>query len=236
MSDLRATFIEQIPRTQTVRSFRFSVNEKINFRPGQFLQVIFDEANPQNKDLNKYLSFSCAPGKDYVEVTKRISESSFSKRLTDLKKGDSVLFKAPLGNCVFENQFEKIGFLIGGIGITPVISILEYISDKHLATDACLIYANKNEKDIAFEKELDAWSRANNHIHLIYTIDQCDPASQKYCSGAISKEFLMEHGCDFSDRVVFISGPPGMVRAMKDICLDIGCIKERIRAESFIGY
>ena len=67
------------------------------------------------------------------------------------------LLMPPFGNCVFKDEYRKIGFLIGGIGITPVISIIEYIVDRSLATDVLLLYSNKTQEDIAFRRELDAW-------------------------------------------------------------------------------
>ena len=82
--------------------------------------------------MNKYLSFSSSPTNDYIEVTKRLSDSVFSQKLKALKPSDEVLLKGPSGNCVLKEEYKKIGFLIGGIGITPVISMIEYIVDKKL--------------------------------------------------------------------------------------------------------
>jgi ferredoxin-NADP reductase len=79
MKEVKVKFIEKIKRTPSVTSFRFLPAEKIDFIPGQFLQIIFDEKNRGNKDLNKYLSFSCSPQRDYIEITKRLSESEFSE-------------------------------------------------------------------------------------------------------------------------------------------------------------
>ena len=42
--------------------------------------------------MNKYLSFSCAPGKGYIEVTKRLSNSEFSQSLKNLKINDSSYY------------------------------------------------------------------------------------------------------------------------------------------------
>ena len=58
MKEMRVRLIERIKRTKTIESFRFQSKEKIDFIPGQYCQVIFDEAKRENKDLNKYLSMS----------------------------------------------------------------------------------------------------------------------------------------------------------------------------------
>jgi len=217
-------FLEAIKRTEAIKSFRFSCDERVDFLPGQFTQLIFDEKNAQNRDLNKYLSFSCAPGKGYIELTKRISESEFSKQLNGLKSGDAVFFKPPMGNCVFKDDYKKLAFLIGGIGITPVISMIEYVIEIKIDTDIYLLYSNRSTEDTAFRKELDAWKGQNANIRIVYT------------AGRINKDMVTQHISDLKERIVFMFGPPAMVDAMKGICFEAGCDKDKVMAENFIGY
>ncbi len=40
----------------------------------------------------------------------------------------------------------------------------------------------------------------------------------------------------FTERVVFIFGPPSMVEAMKDICVEGGVLEYSIKTEVFLGY
>lgn len=236
MQLLRVKLIDKIERTSDVVSFRFSSGEKPDFIPGQFLQLIFDEPNQSNKELNKYLSFSSSPTKDYIEVTKRLSSSQFSQKLRSLKPKDEVLIKAPLGSCVFKEEYKKIGFLIGGIGITPVISIIEYVIDKKLDTDIILLYSNRTEEDIAFRKELDYWQSLNNKIKIVYTLTDCRPKDRECISGRINEELVRNKIDGLYERIFFIFGPPSMVEAMSKLCLGLGCEKENIKAENFIGY
>ncbi len=238
MKETRGTLIEKIERTGTIESFRFKPEEKIDFLPGQFLQVIFDEKDRNNRLLNKHLSFSCAPQNDYIEVTKRLSQSEFSQRLRQLREGDAVLFKAPMGNCVFKDEYHNIGFLIGGIGITPVVSIVEYILKKQLNTNICLLYSNRVEHDIAFKSELDYWQRTHPHLlHVLYVVSDCEPVDKRCMIGTINKDIVASHMSDWQERMIFAFGPPAMVSAMKNICLEeLSCNKELIKTEIFMGY
>lgn len=211
MEEIRARLLEVIERTSTIKSFRLAPEKRIDFIPGQFLQVIFDEANKGNKELNKYLSFSASPTKEYIEVTKRLSDSLFSQKLKNLKINSEVLLKAPFGQCIFKDDYKKIGFLIGGIGVTPVISIIEYINDKKLNTDVALFYSNKTEDDIAFKQELDYWRSINKNIKVYYTVTESAPKDKTYISGHIDKKLLGEKMPDLGERIVFIFGPPRMV-------------------------
>ena len=232
---IEAILIERIDRAKNIASFRFRTKERIDFLPGQFTQLIFDVENSANRELNKYLSFSSSPTKDYIEVTKRLTESEFSKRLENLKPGDSLLLKSPMGNCVFNEEDKQIAFLVGGIGITPVISIIEYIVDEKLDVDIVVFYSSRTE-DIAFRNQLDNWQKSHNNIQIFYTITDCEPKDKQCLSGAINEDLVKQRMGNCCGRTVFIFGPPAMVEAMKNLCFRVGCDKSAIKAEKFIGY
>jgi glycine betaine catabolism B len=236
MKLLQAVFTARIKRTSTVESFRFQLEEKLDFEPGQFLKIIFDQNDLNNKKLNKYLSFSASPEKDYVEVTKRLSESDFSNLLKSLNPGDKIMIQGPMGNCVFKDDYAKIGFLVGGIGITPVISIFEYIVSRKLNTDIILMYSNRQESEIAFRPELDNWKKALSSLNIVYTLTDCLPEDQVCIHGQIDGKLIQERIKDIKLRRLFIYGPPAMVAAMKKICIDCGSSQDLILAENFIGY
>lgn len=236
MKELKGRLIEKIARTPSVESFRFTLPERIAFIPGQFTRLIFDEGNRDNKGLNKFLSFSSSPDNTYIEVTKRLSSSLFSQHLKNLKINDQVLFQLPMGNCVFKDEYRNIGFLIGGIGITPVISIIEYIVERKIPTDIVLVYSNRTDEDIAFKAELDRWKTENANLTIYYLVSECEPKDKTCIHGTITKELLSEKICDLKERTFFIFGPPKMVEAMKSLSLELGCGPGNIKTESFIGY
>ena len=235
MNLFKVKFKERVKRTDTTESFRFIPEQKPNFIPGQFLQVIFDPANSGNQLLNKYLSFSASPERGYFEFTKRLSDSDFSNRLKALQPKDEVWLKGPLGNCVFREEQPKIGFLIGGIGITPVISILEYIIDRKLKTDVVLLYSNRTEEEIAFKPEIDRWRKENSNLKVFYTLTDCQPKDAECLYGFIDENVLTTRMPDAQDRAIFIFGPPDMVKAMFEVCLK-NVRREQIKTENFFGY
>lgn len=236
MEAQKVKLIERIKRTPTVESFRFLAEKKINFLPGQFLQLIFDPGNPDNRELNKYLSFSASPAREYIEVTKRLSDSQFSARLKNLRIEDEVYLKGPLGGCVFKEEYQRVAFLIGGIGITPVIAIMEYIVEKKLNNDAILLYSNRSEDEIAFKKELDYWQANHANLKIIYVVTDCRPKDNRCIFGRIDKNLFLERIDAIAERQFFIFGPPKMVEVMQDVCLNAGGRRENIKTENFIGY
>lgn len=241
MQNIYAKLTERIKRTNTVESFRFEQDQpgndsRFDFLPGQFCRVMFDEVVKNNTELNKYLSFSSAPGKKYFEITKRLSESEFSQKLKELRPGSRVNFQMPMGNCVYKDEYSQIAFLIGGIGITPAISIIEYLVEKKLNTKVTLLYANRSEDEIAFRPELDDWQKTNPNIEVCYTVSQKSCAESVCREGAIDVIFCRESIEDLHNRKIFVYGPPAMVDAMKLLSKQLGCRKEHLLTENFIGY
>lgn len=231
MKVIHGRFKERVPRTPTVYSFRFKLEEKVNFIPGQFMEVIFGE----DEDLKHFLSFSSPPGKDYIEFTKRLSLSKFSQRLRQLNVGDEALFRLPFGNCVFKDEYRRVGFLIGGIGITPVISILGYIEGRGLKTDVFLIYGNRDIQEIAFKKELDDW-KERMALKVVYLVDEGGFTVPDVREGKIDKELLQKYVQELKDRVNFVFGPPKMVTAVIALLREMGIEEDKVKWEGFTGY
>jgi ferredoxin-NADP reductase len=145
--------------------------------------------------------------------------------------------QAPFGNCTFSPDYAKIAFIIGGIGITPVISIIENIAYNKFSAEMALFYSNKNDGNIAFRKELDAWSAENNSLlKVFYAITDCPPRDPSCFYGRIDRGFIESRDAAFKERMIFIFGPPVMVRAMDELCREIGCPAGMVRKESFTGY
>jgi ferredoxin-NADP reductase len=237
METIKTTFIEKIERTPTVTSFRFTLTTPFHFLPGQFVKVLFNRAEPSDSRLNKALSLSSSPLKPWIELTKRISKSEFSKHLLALQKGDSLYLQGPMGNCVLKEEYQKICFLVGGIGITPVISILEYSAEKKLPIQFSLFYSNRSKEEIAFKEELEQLQKRNLHLKIIHTITECPPLEKKECDhGYINSKLVSGNLSDPETNLFFLFGPPQMVKAMQSVCQELGCHREMLKMEYFTGY
>lgn len=236
MLEFDARITDIIQRTQGIKSFRFAVEEGVTFKPGQFFSVAIDiDGGVQSK----YFSFSNSPTeKGYVEFTKRITESPFSRTLDKFKPGDTARLKLPYGNFTFEGEHKKIAMLSGGIGITPLRSMCKYIVDKGLDTDVVLIYGNNTDKDIAFMDDLDAMAAAARKMKVVYTLTS--PDVDGMCLGRrgyIDDRMIAEEMPDYKERIFFICGPPLMVKCLIEILEDkLSIPKDNIKRENFAGY
>ena len=198
-----ASITEVIRRTYNVKSFRFSLPEMVEFMPGQYLLVTL-EINGQR--LIKGLSISSSPTEnEYVEFTKKLTQSDFSKKLDGLKAGDKIQVKLPLGKFTFSGEYPKIAFLSGGIGITPIRSICKFSADKRLAASIILVYSNSAPQDIAFKDDFDAMQKQNPSLKVIHTITVPQEAGNLgYLRGYINKEMIQQVILDYAQRKFYL--------------------------------
>jgi len=226
-----------IQRTHNVKSFRFKIKEDVDFKPGQFFFVTL---KIDGTERTKHFSFSNSPTeKGYVEFTKRITDSEFSKALNRLNIGDWARLKMPYGSFTFEGEYEKIAFLSGGIGITPIRSICKFATDSILPTDMVLLYGNNREEDIIFRKDLDDMQAVNKNLRIVYTLTSPDIDRKTWQGriGYIDDKMIKEEISDFNERVFYICGPPRMVESLINILRNkLGVQQDKIKIENFVGY
>jgi len=233
ITELETKIKEIIPRTYNVKSFRLEIKDGLDFKAGQFLQV----ALKTNPELKRYLSISSSPTeKGYIEFTKKITESEFSKTLDSLKIGDPVIIKYPFGNFILQESYSKIAFLSGGIGITPIRSICKYVVDKQSDIDIVLVYANRTINDIAFREDFDEMQRQYSKLKVVHMLSQLAEGFKSKV-GRINSQMIKEEIPDYAERKFYLCGPPAMVEAMQKILVDeLALPKENIITENFQGY
>jgi len=232
-TELEVKIKEIIQRTSDVKSFRLEVQDGKDFKAGQFCCVSLKTET----ECKRYLSISSSPTeKGYIEFTKKITQSDFSKVLDSLKPGDVIKVQYPFGRFTLDEPNAKIAFLSGGIGITPIRSISKFVVDKNLGTDIILIYANRSIKDIVFKEDFELMQRYYSKLKVTHVLSE--PASGFICVvGLINAQVIKNEVPDFLERKFYICGPPSMVEAMKKILLDeLVLSKENIITEQFQGY
>jgi len=233
MEELEVKIKEIIQRAPKVKSVRLDIPQALEFKAGQFCCVWLKS----EKECKRYLSISSSPTeKGYIEFTKKITESNFSKILNDLKAGDSLKIQFPFGKFTLDDPGAKIAFLSGGIGITPIRSICKYTVDKKLGTDIILIYANRSFEDIVFKEDFDLMQKEYPKLKVAHVL--CEPAPGfKSTIGLINAQIIKDEVPDYANRKFYICGPPAMVEAMEKILIEeLVLPKDNIITENFAGY
>jgi predicted ferric reductase len=203
---------------QQMEKFKVEAGQFMIFR---FLQKSFwTQAHP--------FSLSWAPnGRELRLTSKKLGD--FTKELPNIKVGTQVLIDGPHG--VFTEKLitkDKLLFIAGGIGITPIRSMLESLGNRF--PDKVLLYSNKTPADTVLGGEiLDLSEKYGFKAVNIYSDEKVDGAE----FGRLDKDMLAKLVPDIASRDIFLCGPPPMMIALRNALVLLGVPKNQIHFERF---
>ena len=228
-----------VPETPNVKTFRLvpSSGEGVlpfTFVPGQFLNVAFSIGGAR---MNRSYSISSSPThREYVDLTvKREPRGAVSRHIVDLLNvGDRIEAGGPVGRFTFDGtEADSIVLLSGGVGITPMVSISRYLTERSWPGDIFFIYACRTPADYILGNEVAALQRANPKLHVAVTMTRPEGTDWKGPRGHLTKEFLTRAVPDLASRRVHLCGPPTMMDETKALLAELGVPPERLKTEAF---
>lgn len=202
---------------------------KIEHEPGQFLFVrllrdgCLSSPHP--------FTIRSSPSRDRLAVT--IKESGdFTSTVGQTKVGDRAYVDAPYGvfTCVGVNT-PSLLLIAGGIGITPMISMLRFLHDTGDDRDTVLLWGNQTEADIAFRDELAQLASEMPSLQVVHVLSRQDDWPGE--KGHIDKELLSRYLGNLDDPAVFVCGPPRMIASVTKALRRTGVPRRRIHSERF---
>ncbi len=211
--------LELQPKTGTI----------FTFRPGQYTMLSLE--NVDNIKQPRPFSISSSPtNKKLIQLAIKV-HGDFTQKVSKLKIGDTVTLSKPNGFFTFNEENKKVVFLAGGIGITPFMSAIRYVSEKNLKNKITLIYSNKTKKDIVFLNDLEEISKKYTNIQTIFTLT--DTNSEKYENERIDIEMIKKYTQLNNDTLFSLCGPIAFMESIKQQLLDAGVKNDNIDMERF---
>lgn len=232
-----ATLLEKIPRSPDTTSYRFSRPSSYDFEAGQYYTVTIP--SPEGP-LTHAFSHADPPGEDFTELTTRLTGSPFKNALDSLPPGTEVGFYGPLGRFLFTPETPRIAFLTGGIGITPIRSMLRYLADTGGAGRAegqelVLFYGCMTEDGVIYGDELDDLVHRVPGLRVVLVITNPSENWQGY-SGFINAGIITAELPSPSEWTYYVVGPPPMIGAMQKVLDELGVPEAQRVVENFAGY
>jgi nitric oxide dioxygenase len=234
------TIIRKEKHNDEITSFyvKPSDNSKLpDFKSGQYISVkIFLEElgfeQPRQYSLseaqnNEYLRISI---KKEIPFNSQNPNCMISQHMHDkINVGDEILITAPHGNFTIQNKNNQLVFLAGGIGITPIISMI-YSIQNNQDIDVLMIYSYRDDRH-GFELERLKYITKNNpNIKMLFYATHGESKYSDY-QGFIN----FQHFCDKikNDANFYICGPEGFVKFSLDELKKLNINKNNINYELF---
>jgi predicted ferric reductase len=201
------------------------------FRPGQFAWLkLADAPHALSEHPFSYSSSAARPARPTFTIK---AYSGFSRRVPRLVPGTRVLVDGPHGSYRPRPSAERFVLLAGGIGITPIISLLRGAADAGDRRRFMLLYGSLRWDEVTFREELERL-RWRLELRVVHVLAEPPPGWQGE-TGFIDAALLERHlppnlgGAD-----VFVCGPPPMLAAALQGLERLGAEPEQVHAEQFV--
>lgn len=231
---IKAIF-EETPGVKTFRLMEPNVGPfPFTFLPGQYATVT---SEIDGKKVRRSYTISSSPTqRDYIELTvKREQYGLESRHLHDrVDPGDLIEVAAPAGSFFFTGQeAEGIVLIAGGVGITPMMSVLRYLTDRAYPHDIFLLYGVRTPADIIFREELAHLARRHPNVHVTSIVAQPEDSDWRGAVGFMTPEFVSAAAPEIVRRRVHLCGPPAMMDAVRGVLQQLGVPDDQVKTEDF---
>ena len=235
---------KKIVESDVITSFYIEpVDEQpfVSYRPGQYITIKADIPGEPHTHLRQY-SLSCAPNEGVYRISVKREDSIgglpkgiVSNYLHEYVSEGSILpISAPAGDFVLNQQDERPLVLIsGGVGLTPMMSMLETVIKLTPDRKVIFIHATRNGKLHAMKdrvKEI-----VETHDVTSYTIYDSPSIEDE---GTFSKEGYIDYDwlksvLPYPDSDFYFCGPKGFMQAVYQHLKKMNVAEDDINFEFF---
>jgi ferredoxin-NADP reductase len=221
-------------------AFSFERPSGFQYKAGQHTDwQLIDPPETDAEGDSRTFSLVSSPAESQITFATRMRDTAFKRVLGRMNVGDSLQVASPHGSFTLHNDITTPAvFLIGGIGVTPVFSMIKDATERNLPHQLLLFYSNRRPEDAAFLRELTELAKNNSHFTFVPTMTEPEKSAQKWDgeTGFIDQVMMEKYVKDVQSAIYYLSGPPAMVAAMRKLLNEVGLNEDRIKTEEFSGY
>ena len=214
-----------------IKTFRLSRPHGFAFAAGQFVPVrVFVEGKPQ---VRCYSISSSPDAVGYLEISVRRQGLVSTTLHSTLRTGSRLLIGRPAGHFVYPGDDDRpLALLAGGIGITPLLSMLRYAISSDPSRPIALLYSARNPQAAAFISELQVIAQRHPQVCIGVTMSESStPAPWR--RGHIDVEMVRQYVAHPRHTIFSVCGPAPMMSAMTQLLADEGVPADQILIENF---
>jgi ferredoxin-NADP reductase len=221
------------PIAKNIYTFWFRPSHPISYIAGQYIEMYLPHDAADERGERRWFTLSSSPSEELLAITtKHFGDpvSSFKQRLFALKPGDEVKLSEPMGDFVLPKDTTiPLVFVVGGIGVAPVRSIVKWLLDTNEKRTITLLYGAKTESEVAFREIFEAYGITPQIIL------SSPEVSWRGAAGYITTDMIMQAASD-SRSLIYISGPEQFTEKLAADLKTVALPPERLVLDFFPGY
>lgn len=231
----REFYIDRIvEETPEVKSFYFKpidLESVPKFKGGQYLGV---RVRPDGSEHYQIRQYSLSKLGELRISVKAEHAGAVSNYLHRCQAGDAVSLQAPTGVFTLSEQRKKHIFIAGGVGITPLISMMEEaIENGAAAEDVLFIQCAKDEAHQIFHKDLVDLKASNGFQYKLCYENSQQGDHQGYLNQEVLGQWTQGLGFSPDNAQVYFCGPKPFMAVLNQFFIALGYAETDIHYEVF---
>jgi predicted ferric reductase len=195
------TCVELTPTSQSLFSYV----------AGQFAWVFF-ESERVLPEPHAFTLSSTPSRPGMLQFTIRAC-GDWTRTVGELSIGDRAFIQGPFGRFghLYTDPDRELIMIAGGIGITPMLSMLRFMADHGDPRPVTLIWSNRGKEYVGFADEMEDLAAKLTGLRMIPIFTRKPEGGER--SGRLDRQSLETMLSDCSRRsAIFLCGPPQMMR------------------------
>jgi predicted ferric reductase len=201
-----------------------------HFEAGQFAWLLA-RRSPFSMSYHPFSISSSAARPEHISFTIK-KHDGFSREVAELVVGEHLYLEGPFGAFVLPPSGHLVA-IAAGVGVTPVLSMLETIADQDPGRPASLWLANRDERSITCRTQIDALE-GRMPLDVVHVLSR---ASGDWMgeAGHIDGDFIARRVAADGrpDSSYFICGPDALMDSVERALVVAGVPRSRIHSERF---
>ena len=215
-----------------VKQFTFKSDKMPYFKAGSYM-VLTKQIG--NSIASRPYSISSSPNKALKDkeieiIIKSVDDGFFSLYMNEQSKlNDEFEIEVGLGEFTYDSirDSKNIVGLVGGSGITPLLSMARFIKENKLDLNLTIIYGCQNQNEVILKEELESLVQDNISLVLVMSDDESYNGEKGFIDRGIIKKYSKE------DSTYFVCGPQAMYNFVYKELKALQIEDRRIRMEVF---
>jgi predicted ferric reductase len=205
-----------------------------SFDPGQFAWIAVGRS-PFSITQHPFSFSSVAdtvPGGTVAITIKAAGD--FTRSIPTVAPGTRVYLDGPHGVFSMDRrQAPGYVFIAGGVGVTPLYSMVVTMRDRRDVRPVTLFYASATWEDVVFREELYELSETMPNLDIVHVLDSPPPGWEGE-SGRITPDVIRRHlPAQFQRYEYLVCGSSGLMDAMEDALVAVGVPFAQVSTERF---
>ena len=229
-----ATISHIAQQTPTIKSFDLDLGgHELGFKSGQWVDFFVTLEGAEA--IGGYSITSSPSVQDSIGLAIKLDEGDHPVTNwlhREARVGDTV--EISLGGDFYytPDMGGPVVLIAGGIGLTPLMSIVRSIDESDHSAPTTLIYSVSTPSEILFRRELEDIARRNPAVRLFFTTTRSNDEEWSGHTGRINDDLIRETGVS-PDSLFFICGPPEMIRDVIGMLVRLDVSGSRVKYEQW---